>query len=116
MNEHTQIPVTLTQSAIAHVKHQIAKKGKGTALRLSTKTTGCSNWSYVVDIAEEPQEKDYIFPTEEGIFVYVDFNSYPLVKGTEIDYVRVGMKEKFEFKNPNVKNLCGCGASFQVHE
>lgn len=114
MNECTLMPVTLTDAALTHVKQQIVKKGKGTALRLSTKATGCSNWSYVVDLVEEPQEKDYIFPIEEGIFVYVDCNSYPLVKGTKIDYVRVGMTEKFEFNNPNVKNFCGCGKSFQV--
>jgi iron-sulfur cluster assembly protein len=32
-----------------------------------------------------------------------------------VDYVKTnGLNEGFEFNNPNVKNMCGCGESFTV--
>lgn len=110
----SKIPVTLTSRAILHVREQIAKKGSGAALRLSTKPTGCTGWSYVVEIVETPHEQDPIFPVEHGLSVCVDSTSYPLVKGTEIDYIEEGMRSRFVFNNPNVKDLCGCGESFNV--
>lgn len=114
MNEAALIPVTLTEEAIAQVKRQIAKKGSGTSLRLSTKPTGCTGWSYVVEIVEAPLEKDCVFRVEDGLSVCVDSASYERVKGTEIDYVREGVNERFMFENPNVKDTCGCGESFNV--
>jgi len=32
----------------------------------------------------------------------------------ELDFQREGLNEGFKFNNPNVKNECGCGESFQV--
>jgi iron-sulfur cluster assembly protein len=34
--------------------------------------------------------------------------------GVEIDYVRKGLNEGFEFNNPKEKARCGCGESFTV--
>jgi len=34
--------------------------------------------------------------------------------GTELDYTREGLNEGFKFNNPNVKDSCGCGESFNV--
>jgi iron-sulfur cluster assembly protein len=34
--------------------------------------------------------------------------------GTELDYAREGLNEGFQFNNPNVKDECGCGESFNV--
>ncbi|MGK0372853.1 MAG: iron-sulfur cluster assembly protein [Glaciecola sp.] len=31
-----------------------------------------------------------------------------------MDFVKEGLNEGFEFKNPNMKNECGCGESFHV--
>ena len=31
-----------------------------------------------------------------------------------MDYVKQGVNEGFEFKNPNAKGECGCGESFSV--
>ncbi len=38
----------------------------------------------------------------------------PIVDGTELDYAREGLNEGFKFNNPNVKDQCGCGESFNV--
>jgi len=34
--------------------------------------------------------------------------------GTELDFVREGLNEGFKFNNPNEKDRCGCGESFNV--
>ena len=34
--------------------------------------------------------------------------------GTELDFAREGLNEGFKFNNPNEKDRCGCGESFNV--
>jgi len=46
--------------------------------------------------------------------VFIDPKSLIYVDGTEMDYVKQGLNEGFEFRNPNVKGECGCGESFTV--
>jgi len=44
----------------------------------------------------------------------VDKKSHVLIDGTELDYVKEGLNEGFEFYNPLSKAKCGCGESFTV--
>jgi len=34
--------------------------------------------------------------------------------GTELDFAKEGLNEGLQFKNPNVKDECGCGESFNI--
>jgi iron-sulfur cluster assembly protein len=36
------------------------------------------------------------------------------LQGMIVDYVRQGLNEGFEFRNPNERDRCGCGESFRV--
>ena len=38
----------------------------------------------------------------------------PYLDGMEVDYAKQGLNEGFRFRNPNVKDTCGCGESFNV--
>ena len=49
-----------------------------------------------------------------GVKVYVDPKSMTYLDGTELDFVREGLNEGLQFRNPNVSAECGCGASFTV--
>ena len=49
-----------------------------------------------------------------GVKVVVDPKSLPFLQGTQLDYTREGLNEGFKFSNPNVKDECGCGESFNV--
>ncbi len=82
-------------------------------MRLAVKTTGCSGLMYVLEPVDEAQPEDVKFECS-GVDVYVDSKSLLYIDGTEMDYVRKGLNEGFEFKNPNVKDECGCGESFTV--
>ncbi len=105
--------LSLTSSAAAHVQKSLNKRGKGLGLRVGVRTSGCSGMAYILEYADELQEHDQVFESQ-GVKIIVDPKSLTYIDGTELDYVRQGLNEGFEFRNPNVKNECGCGESFHV--
>ena len=105
--------ITITERAAEHVNNFMAKRGKGIGLRLGVRTTGCSGMAYKLEFADEEQAGDLSFESH-GVRVFVDPKSLPYLDGTELDFVREGLNEGFKFNNPNVKNTCGCGESFNV--
>ncbi len=105
--------VTLTDRAAEHVRRYIEKRGKGVGLRLGVKTTGCSGLAYKLEFADEVQPEDREFESH-GVRVLVDPKSLAYLEGTELDFVREGLNEGFKFNNPNEKDRCGCGESFNV--
>ncbi len=105
--------VTLTESAAKHVQKALNKRGKGVGLRLGVRTSGCSGMAYILEYADDVEEHDQIFESH-GIKVIVDDKSMFYIDGTELDFTREGLNEGFKFNNPNVKNECGCGESFNV--
>ena len=107
------MPVTLTESAAKHVARFIAKRGKGVGLRLGVRTTGCSGMAYKIEFADSVNPDDTLFESH-GVQVIVDPKSLPYLEGTELDFAREGLNEGFSFKNPNVKDQCGCGESFNT--
>lgn len=105
--------ITLTDKAAEHVKTFFENRGKGIALRLGVKTTGCSGMAYVMEFADEIDPTDEVFESN-GVKVIVDKKSLIYLAGTELDYAKEGLNEGFQFNNPNVKDSCGCGESFTV--
>jgi len=106
--------IQLTESAARHVEKMLAKRGKGIGLRLGTRKSGCSGYAYMVDYADEVGAEDEVFESG-GVTVVVDRKSLPMLEGMEIDFVKNNLvNEGFEFRNPNVKDSCGCGESFSV--
>lgn len=106
--------IQLTEAAADRVRTMLEKRGEGIGLRLGTRKSGCSGFAYVVDYADEVTDNDTVFETN-GVKVVIDRNSLPQLEGIELDYVRTNaLHEGFEFNNPNVKDTCGCGESFNV--
>ena len=105
--------ITLTEKAANHVSGFLAKRGKGVGLRLGVRTTGCSGMAYKLEFADAVQPDDVLFDSH-GVKVLVDPKSLPYIDGTELDYTKEGLNEGFKFRNPNVKDECGCGESFNV--
>ena len=82
-------------------------------IRVGIKTAGCSGLSYVLEFVDSAADEDKIF--DQGNFkLYIDPKSLIYLDGTELDFVKEGLNEGFQFNNPNVKNECGCGESFHV--
>ena len=105
--------ITLTEDAAKHVQAFLAKRGKGGALRVGVRTSGCSGLAYKLEFADSANPEDLQFESH-GVKVVVDPKSLAFIDGTELDYTREGLNEGFKFRNPNVKDECGCGESFNV--
>ncbi|ENO96581.1 MULTISPECIES: iron-sulfur cluster assembly protein IscA [Thauera] len=107
------MPVTLSESAARHVSNFIAKRGKGFGIRLGVKTSGCSGMAYKLEFVDQTEDEDEVFESH-GVKVVIDPKSLAYLDGTELDFVKEGLNEGFKFNNPNVKDQCGCGESFNV--
>lgn len=107
------MPITITKNAAEHVNKHLSGRGKGIGLRLGVKTTGCSGLAYVIEFADKVEQDDKVFE-DQGITLIVNPKSYVYLKGTELDFGKEGVNEGFKFNNPNVKDKCGCGESFNV--
>lgn len=105
--------VTLSEAAARHITKYLTKRGKGIGIRLGVKTSGCSGMAYKLEYADAAEGDDLVFESQ-GLKVMVDPKSLPYLDGTELDFVREGLQEGFKFNNPNAKNACGCGESFNV--
>lgn len=105
--------ITMTTPAVERVKAFLQNRGRGLGLRVGVKTTGCSGLAYVLEFVDELNDDDAVFDIDD-VKVIVDRKSLVYIDGTELDYVKRGLNEGFEFNNPNVKDECGCGESFTV--
>lgn len=105
--------LTMTPQAATHVQQFLAKRGKGLGIRLGVKTSGCSGMAYKLEFVDEISEDDLSFESN-GVTIFTDAKSLAYLDGTELDYGKDGLNEGFKFNNPNVKNACGCGESFNV--
>ncbi|MEM9102930.1 MAG: iron-sulfur cluster assembly protein IscA [Pseudomonadota bacterium] len=105
--------ITLSEIAATRVKDFLTNRGSGLGIRLGITTTGCSGLAYVLEFTDDHTENDEVFE-DNGVTVVIDKKSLVYLDGTHLDYVKEGVNEGFEFKNPNVKDECGCGESFTV--
>ncbi len=106
--------ISVTEKAAQHIRQQLDKRGNTLGMRLGVRKSGCTGFMYVVDYVDQLGVNDQVYD-QHGVKVVVDTESLPYLEGTEIDYVRSNaLNQGLEFKNPNVKDACGCGESFNV--
>jgi iron-sulfur cluster assembly protein len=105
--------INITDTAAKKIKTNIEKRGKGIAIRIGVRTTGCSGLAYIMEYVDELTIDDVLL-SDNGAVIAVDPKSLPMVAGITVDYVRQGLNEGFEFINPLEKDKCGCGESFRI--
>jgi iron-sulfur cluster assembly protein len=105
--------ITVTTAAANKIRANLSKRGKGMGIRLGVRTTGCSGLAYVLEYIDNVNPEDTAFE-QNGFVIVVDPKSAAYLEGVEVDYVRQGLNEGFEFTNPVEKDRCGCGESFRV--
>ena len=103
--------IQLAPAALERIRGYLAADPQALGLRFGVRRTGCSGWGYRVELAREAGEADTVFD-QDGVRVYVDADSLPLVDGNRIDFLKAGLNEQFVFANPNAAAECGCGESF----
>ena len=82
-------------------------------LRVYVYSGGCSGFRYGMMLEDQPTGDDSVLHAN-GVRVYIDQNSIPLIQGSEIDYVDTLMGAGFTVNNPNAVSGCGCGSSFRT--
>lgn len=103
----------VTELAAEKIRAYIAKRGKGLGIKIGVKTTGCSGLAYVLEYIDQLDSTLALFKSQ-GVMIFIDPKHQPYLTGLVIDYQRQGLNEGFEFINPQEKNRCGCGESFNV--
>ena len=107
--------VNVTAAAVEHFRAQLRKNAEASAIRLSVKQSGCTGFMYVIDLVPAGKPDDLHLELDEGVELLVDKDSLAIVNGTQIDYVTEGVNRQLSFLNPNAKDHCGCGESFNVN-
>jgi iron-sulfur cluster assembly protein len=107
--------ITFTEQAYTKIQQLLVKRGKGVGIRLGVRTTGCSGLAYVLEYVDSYESEAGVTNYAQPDFiVLVDQKSDPYLAGLTVDWVRNGLNQGFEFRNPNERDRCGCGESFRV--
>ncbi|QCI17040.1 iron-sulfur cluster insertion protein ErpA [Buchnera aphidicola (Aphis helianthi)] len=104
--------IKLTQNAINKIKNLTLNK-KNLKLRIYILGGGCSGFQYQF-IFDENINKDDVLINKENISIVIDPISLQYINGGKIDYIENLEGSKFVVNNPNAKNTCGCGSSFNI--
>ena len=107
--------ITVTDTASKRITQNLAKRGRGVGIRIGVRTTGCSGLAYTIEYVDEyTAEAGVTNFAQTDFVVLVDAKSLAYLNGLTMDWVRNGLNEGFEFKNPNERDRCCCGESFRV--
>ena len=106
--------ISFTDTARNKIQKLVTTKNYA-GIRLGVKTTGCSGLAYVLEYVKEYTDEQYVINYAQPEFiVLVNQKDNVYLQNMTVDYVRQGLNEGFEFKNPNERDRCGCGISFRV--
>ena len=106
--------MSVSRTAAGKATELLESSGKPeAAIRVFVKSGGCSGYQYGMAIDDRRLEGDRVFESE-GVRLVVDARSWPLLMGSEVDYVENLMGGGFQVNNPNATSSCGCGHSFRT--
>jgi iron-sulfur cluster assembly accessory protein len=105
--------VSLTPGAAAEVKTILTKpENTGKTLRIYVEQGGCSGMQYGM-VFDEKRDGD-LASEQQGVEVLVDAVSAQYLRGTVVDFSEALTAGGFKISNPNAKQSCGCGKSFEA--
>ena len=104
--------ISLTPAAVSEVKSLLEKpENTGKHLRLFVEEGGCSGMQYGI-VFDEKRDGDLV--SDLGVTVLVDPISANYLRGTVVDFSDSLTAGGFKISNPNAKQSCGCGKSFEA--
>lgn len=115
MNETatTENLLQLTPAAAAEIKHLLTQpENAGKYLRVFVEQGGCSGMQYGL-VFDEQRNGDLVCGFE-GIEVLVDAFSAKYLQGAMVDFSDALTAGGFKITNPNARQSCGCGKSFET--
>ena len=110
----TEPVVQLTPNAVEQLKEMLASDSQnaGKPLRVYVEAGGCSGMQYGM-VFDEPREGD-LRAEFDGVSVVVDSFSANYVRGSVVDFKDELTGGGFKITNPNARQSCGCGKSFEA--
>jgi len=104
--------IDLTESAVNAVRSAISGAAEPVeGLRIKVESGGCAGFKYLMGLVSEINPEDMVVESG-GVKVFVDPASLQYLNGTTVDFV-IGLQGSgFTFDNPQAKNSCSCGKSF----
>ena len=105
--------VNVTPRAAEEVRSLLAKvENAGKNMRFYVEQGGCSGMQYGM-VFDEKRDGDLV-AEQDGVTVLVDPVSADFLRGTVVDFSDAMTGGGFKISNPNAKQSCGCGKSFEV--
>ena len=105
--------VSLTENAATEVKSLLTQaENAGKHLRVFVEKGGCSGMQYSMVFDE--QRPDDLASSQRGVTVLVDPFSAKYIQGAVVDFSDALTGGGFKITNPNARQSCGCGKSFDV--
>ncbi|RPD59491.1 hypothetical protein L227DRAFT_576310 [Lentinus tigrinus ALCF2SS1-6] len=108
----TKAAITLTPTAVEKLRN-LLKSPTPQLIRIGVRNKGCAGLSYHLEYVDKPGKFDEVVE-QDGVRVLIDSKALFSIIGSEMDWKEDGLSAKFAFKNPNIKDACGCGESFTV--
>lgn len=109
--------IKVTPAAIERIQNLIAKRSKPTAgIRIGVKSGGCSGVKYKFEYADSINVTEEVVEVN-GVKIIIEPTAIMYLVGTTLGYFdesSTSGKSGFTFDNPNAKNSCGCGESFNT--
>jgi len=108
--------IKFTKQAIKQIEYLLTNKPINTRVKLYLKKSGCAGFKYFLKLINEikSNKSELTFNISKKITLVVSIQSMNLLDDTEIDFIKEGLNGSFKFKNPKIKNSCGCGQSFEI--
>jgi iron-sulfur cluster assembly accessory protein len=105
--------VSLTESAAKQIKEMLTKpENAGKNLRVYVEGGGCSGLQYGMVFDEK--RPDDVSAEFYGASVLVDPFSANYLRGSVVDFSEELTGGGFKISNPNARQSCGCGKSFEA--
>ncbi|HUZ07398.1 MAG TPA: iron-sulfur cluster assembly accessory protein [Candidatus Paceibacterota bacterium] len=109
----TETVVGLTVRAAGECKSLLAlPENAGKNFRVYVEQGGCSGMQYGM-VFDDKRDGDLV-AEENGVTVLVDPISANYLRGTVVDFSDALVGGGFKISNPNAKQSCGCGKSFEA--
>ena len=103
--------ISVSKMAIRQLKH-ILHTTNTRAIYFGLDSGGCNGFEYKIEVTNRPVSENVELVTIDDVPIQICNKSVLYVLGTKIDWEENIMGRGFTFDNPNAKNKCGCGTSF----
>ncbi|KAM3544551.1 Iron-sulfur assembly protein 1 [Beauveria bassiana] len=102
----------LTAAAVEQLRN-LLDQPEPKLIKVGVRNRGCSGLAYHLEYVDKPGAFDETVE-QDGVRVLIDSKALFSIIGSEMDWAEDKLSQRFVFRNPNIKEECGCGESFMV--